>query len=104
MLDAFTEHFERDADCDRLHMERFQPKLGLGRDGAGEGGTIKFCMSECEAESDGKTPILVAGEEEGLDSALRLPRGHLPHVRGRAAQRAGSATCATARSTGRRAR
>ena len=69
MLDAFTEHFEREADCDRLHMERFQPKLGLT--GEGEGGTIKFCMSECEAESDGSVPILVAGEEQGLD----LPYG-----------------------------
>jgi ferredoxin-NADP reductase len=71
MLDAFTEHFEREADCERLHMERFQPKLGLGQSGEGEGGTIKFCMSECEAESDGSKPILVAGEEAGLD----LPYG-----------------------------
>jgi len=67
MLDAFTDHFEREADCDRLHMERFQPKLGLGENGAGEGGAIKFLISECEAESDGNTPILVAGEEKGLD-------------------------------------
>ncbi|HUA05094.1 MAG TPA: ferredoxin reductase [Solirubrobacteraceae bacterium] len=67
MLDAFTEHFEANADCDRLHMERFQPKLGLGQAGEGEGGTIKFCMSDCEAESDGSVPILVAGEEAGLD-------------------------------------
>jgi ferredoxin len=67
MLDAFTEHFESGADCDRLHMERFQPKLGLGQAGEGEGGTIKFCMSDCEAESDGSVPILVAGEEAGLD-------------------------------------
>jgi ferredoxin-NADP reductase len=71
MLDAFAEHFEREADGDRLRMERFQPKLGLGENGSGEGGTIKFLVSECEAESDGKTPILVAGEEKGLD----LPYG-----------------------------
>ncbi len=71
MLDAFTEHFEANGDCDRLHMERFQPKLGLGQAGEGEGGTIKFCMSECEAESDGSVPILVAGEQAGLD----LPYG-----------------------------
>jgi ferredoxin-NADP reductase len=67
MLDAFTEHFEATGDCDRLHMERFQPKLGLGQNGEGEGGTIKFCMSDCEAESDGSVPILVAGEEAGLE-------------------------------------
>jgi ferredoxin len=52
-------------------MERFQPKLGLGDKSEGEGGTIKFCKSDCETEADGKTPILVAGEEVGLD----LPYG-----------------------------
>jgi stearoyl-CoA 9-desaturase NADPH oxidoreductase len=67
MLDAFTEHFKRDADCDRLHMERFQPKLGLGQAGEGEGGAIKFLKSECEADSDGHIPILPAGEEAGLE-------------------------------------
>jgi len=71
MLDAFAEHFNEHADSDRLHMERFQPKLGLGRSGEGDGGTIKFCMSDCEAESDGSMPILVAGEEAGLE----LPYG-----------------------------
>ena len=30
MLDAFNEHWERGRGCERLHMERFQPKLGLG--------------------------------------------------------------------------
>jgi stearoyl-CoA 9-desaturase NADPH oxidoreductase len=67
MLDAFTEHFEREADCERLHMERFQPKLGLGEHGAGEGGPIRFLASDRQAQSDGKTPILVAGEAQGLD-------------------------------------
>ena len=71
MLDAFSEHWDEHGDCDRLHMERFQPKLGLGDKGEGEGGTIKFCKSDCETEADGNTPILVAGEEEGLD----LPYG-----------------------------
>ena len=52
-------------------MERFQPKLGLGDGEEGEGGTIKFLKSDCEAESDGSKPILVAGEEAGLD----LPYG-----------------------------
>ena len=52
-------------------MERFQPKLGLGEAGEGEGGPIKFCKSDCETESDGSKPILVAGEDAGLD----LPYG-----------------------------
>jgi ferredoxin-NADP reductase len=71
MLDAFNEHWDEHADCDRLHMERFQPKLGLGANGEGEGGTIKFCMSDCDAASDGSVPILVAGEKAGLE----LPYG-----------------------------
>ena len=71
MLDAFTEHWERHGDDARLHMERFQPKLGLGDAGEGEGGTIRFLSSDCEAKSDGHVPILVAGEEAGLE----LPYG-----------------------------
>jgi len=71
MLDAFSCHWEEHGDCDRLHMERFQPKLGLGDAGEGEGGPIKFLQSDCETESDGSMPILVAGEEAGLD----LPYG-----------------------------
>jgi ferredoxin len=65
MLDALTEHFEREGDLDRLHMERFQPKLGLVEEG--EGGHIAFLESDAEAESDGSKPILVAGEEAGLE-------------------------------------
>jgi ferredoxin-NADP reductase len=72
MLDAFTEHWEQAGECEQLHMERFQPKLGLGEgETGGEGGTIMFLKSECEAESDGQTPILVAGEDAGLE----LPYG-----------------------------
>ena len=33
-----------------------------------------------------RKPILVAGEEAGLELPVRLPRGHLPHVRRRAAR------------------
>src|SRR4051794_38632165 len=69
LLDAMLEHWERDGDVDRLHNERFQPKLGLAEEG--EGGTIVFAKSEREVEADGATPILVAGENEGLD----LPYG-----------------------------
>jgi ferredoxin-NADP reductase len=71
MLDTFTEHYEQAGCKEKLKLERFQPKLGLGEAGEGEGGTIKFLISDQEAESDGKTPILVAGEDIGLD----LPYG-----------------------------
>jgi ferredoxin-NADP reductase len=65
MLDALCEHWERHGDPDRLRMERFQPRLGGGEEG--EGGTIAFAASGTETECDGATPILVAGEEAGLE-------------------------------------
>jgi ferredoxin-NADP reductase len=71
MLDAFSERWERDGDCDRLRMERFQPKLALGREVEGAGGTIAFLKSGCRTECGGQTPILVAGEDAGLE----LPYG-----------------------------
>ncbi len=71
MLDALAEYWKREGEADKLHFERFQPKLGLGEGTEGTGGAIKFLQSGTEAESDGKTPILVAGEEAGLD----LPYG-----------------------------
>jgi ferredoxin-NADP reductase len=65
MLDAMKDHWEREADCDRLHIERFQPIIGENDGEQGEGGTIKFLESGIEATSDGSQPILVAGEEAG---------------------------------------
>lgn len=65
MLDALTDHWEEQGELDRLHMERFQPKIGGGEEG--EGGTITFVKSDKEVEGDGGTPILVAGEEAGLE-------------------------------------
>src|SRR3954468_1440291 len=65
MLDAMRDHWEAHGDCDRLHMERFQPIIGDGDGELGEGGTIKFLQSGIEAKSDGSQPILVAGEEAG---------------------------------------
>ena len=56
---------ERRDLLERLHLERFQPKLGTAEEG--EGGTIVFAESDCETECDGGTPILVAGEEAGLE-------------------------------------
>ncbi|MGH2838045.1 MAG: flavin reductase family protein, partial [Thermoleophilaceae bacterium] len=65
MIDVMLEHWESHADPDRLHLERFQPKIDAGE--PGEGGEIKFLKSETTAESDGSKPILVAGEEAGLE-------------------------------------
>jgi ferredoxin-NADP reductase len=63
-LDALIEHWERHGDPERLRLERFQPKL-TGETGAG--GTIAFLDSDAEVEGDGATPILVAGEQAGLE-------------------------------------
>jgi ferredoxin-NADP reductase len=64
MLDALTEHWEREGDPELLEMERFQPLIG-GEAGGGEGGTIRFVKSRVETACDGGTPILAAGEEAG---------------------------------------
>jgi ferredoxin len=65
-----NEHWDRHGDPDLLHMERFQPKIG-GDIEEGKGGTIVFTERDCKTECDGATPILVAGEEKGLE----LPYG-----------------------------
>ena len=65
MLDAMTEHWRREGDDARLHLERFQPIIGQGDGELGEGGTIRFTASDVEATSDGTQPILVAGERAG---------------------------------------
>ena len=65
MIDALEEHFEAEGVLERLHLERFQPKIEGGE--TGEGGTIIFARSDCEVEADGSRPILVEGEEAGLE-------------------------------------
>ncbi len=64
MLDALTEHWDSHDLLERLHMERFQPKIDGAE--AGDGGTITFLKSDCKVEADGTKPILVCGEEAGL--------------------------------------
>ena len=73
MLDALTEHWEAHGDPERLHMERFQPKIGGGEEGAG--GTIRFLESDVETENDGSKPILVSGEEAGLELPFGCRQG-----------------------------
>jgi ferredoxin-NADP reductase len=68
LLDALIEHWEDNGDPDRLHFERFQPKIG-GDGGEGEGGEVTFLDSDKTVECDGGTPILEAGEEAGLELA-----------------------------------
>ena len=63
MLDAVTAHFEEHGRADHLHIERFS--LERGGEG-GEGGTVKFQSSGKEAEVDGATTVLEAGEQAGV--------------------------------------
>ena len=66
MIDAMCERWAAEGLADRLHMERFQPIIGSEVE-AGEGGTIRFVRSDKVVECDGSTPILVAGEEAGIE-------------------------------------
>jgi ferredoxin-NADP reductase len=66
MLDALTEHWQAEGDPGLLAMERFQPVIG-GAAVAGDGGTVSFLSSGVEAECEGGKPILVAGEEAGVE-------------------------------------
>ena len=67
MLDAMEEHWKEHGDPDRMHFERFQPVIGGQAAEGAQGGTITFTKSDKEVECDGGTPILVAGEEAGLE-------------------------------------
>ena len=81
LLDDLCEHWEEHGDAELLNLERFQPTYGEGGE-EGDGGKVSFTESDTECEADGGQSILVAGEEAGLELAVRLPHGHLPHVRG----------------------
>ncbi|WKN49388.1 ferredoxin reductase [Nocardioides sp. Arc9.136] len=63
MLDAITEHFEKEGLEEQLHLERFSLELG---DQGGEGGTITFRNSGKSIEVDGATTVLEAGEQAGV--------------------------------------
>jgi len=70
LLDALAAHWAAEGDPSLLAMERFQPLVGAAAN-PGEGGRIVFTRSGIEAESDGATPILLAGEAAGAE----LPSG-----------------------------
>jgi stearoyl-CoA 9-desaturase NADPH oxidoreductase len=67
MIDAMCARWKEEGISDRLHMERFQPVIGGADAVAGEGGSIRFLRSDKQVECDGSTPILVAGEEAGIE-------------------------------------
>ncbi|GAA4107471.1 ferredoxin reductase [Nocardioides fonticola] len=63
MLDAVEQHWEAAGLAEQLHLERFS--LVVAGDG-GEGGTISFQNSGKQAEVDGATTVLQAGEDAGV--------------------------------------
>jgi ferredoxin-NADP reductase len=71
MIDSFRQHWQADADPDRLHVERFGLDLGASGGTRGQGGTVEFCSSGVDARSDGAEPILLTGERAGAE----LPYG-----------------------------
>lgn len=62
MLEALEEHWETAGLADRLHTERFRPKVVV----TSEGGTVTFTTSGATVDADGATPILDAAEEAGV--------------------------------------
>jgi stearoyl-CoA 9-desaturase NADPH oxidoreductase len=70
LIDLIEERYEQENCSERLHSERFQPVIGNGG-GSGEGGSVYFRVSDCNAECDTGVSILVGGEEAGA----KLPFG-----------------------------
>ena len=85
---TLEEHWKQAGCHERLHMERFQPDIGVGDGERGSGGTITSA-SELEAECDGEQPILVGGEEAGATLPFGCRMGICHTCVGRAARRAG---------------
>lgn len=63
MLDAVEQHWEAAGLAEQLHLERFS--LVVSAEG-GEGGTISFQNSGKQADVDGATTVLQAGEDAGV--------------------------------------
>ncbi|WP_390887989.1 ferredoxin reductase [Candidatus Mycobacterium wuenschmannii] len=90
MLDAVEKLWKHNEIDDALHMERFNI---AATDKGGEGGTVTFSISDKEAEIDGATSILEAGEKLGIQMpfgcrmgicqtcVLPLEDGHIRDVR-----------------------
>lgn len=66
MLDAMEAHWEQEELLERFNVERFQSVIGADV-AEGEGGAINFTKSGTETSCGGDTPILVAGEDAGLE-------------------------------------
>lgn len=64
LLDELEKRFADEGIPDRLFMERFQPVIGIGG-GDGQGGTVHFRVSDCDAGCEPGVSVLVGGENAG---------------------------------------
>ncbi len=62
LLESLEQHWAEEGIADRLHTERFRPRVLV----TGEGGTVTFGRSGRTLDVDGATPILDAAEDAGL--------------------------------------
>ena len=62
MLEALEEHWAEAGLADKLHTERFRPRVLV----TGEGGTVSFTKAGTTVEAGGATPILDAAEQAGV--------------------------------------
>ncbi|CAN5450693.1 ferredoxin reductase [soil metagenome] len=67
LLDLLKEYWEDQTEPERLRMERFQPTIGEGDAEVGDGGTVRFRVTDVEAECKQGESILVGGEDAGGD-------------------------------------
>lgn len=76
LLDDLIEHWSEEelANPELLFMERFQPRIGTSGE-EGEGGSVHFTKSDLDGDSDGSTPILVVGEEAGIEMPFGCREG-----------------------------
>ena len=65
MLDAMQTHWSEHGEPELLHMERFQPIIGTGDAAVGEGGTVRFRVTDVDAVCGPGVSILVGGEQAG---------------------------------------
>ncbi|MGA5822746.1 ferredoxin reductase [Kitasatospora sp. NPDC094028] len=64
LLDAAAEHWAEHGVPERLHTERFRPRIVVG--GGDGGGEVTFSTTGKTVDADGATPLLDVGEEAGV--------------------------------------
>jgi stearoyl-CoA 9-desaturase NADPH oxidoreductase len=69
LLDALAGHWRAEGDPELLDMERFQPSFSGDGDSDGEGGTVRFRVTDLEATCGSGVPILIGGEDAGANLA-----------------------------------